>query len=289
MSDFTVRLAVKRGTFFGVPALVLYYVSPHWDVYHHILICTAMYIFMSMGLAQQFRNKTYYYAGTGYPAWSWYQSFVHNFLVNVALLGVILILHPPTTGAWNEWLGSSKLNWLELKDWNSLQFAEKIDVLALCLGIAHELKDALLMDIQLTSFSFGLVAHHTVTIAGCLGCLYVPVGRGIVVLNSVNAYLGSSTFNIATTLPIILPHRTDLCTSARYLYYCIMTASNVIGLYLAFEFDKATGRDSSISPLYAQCYWIATWALVILRQGGMFQMLLGSCEISSSDKAGKKL
>eukprot|EP00746_Dinoflagellata_sp_MGD_P111907 gnl/MRDRNA2_/MRDRNA2_48732_c0_seq2.p1 gnl/MRDRNA2_/MRDRNA2_48732_c0~~gnl/MRDRNA2_/MRDRNA2_48732_c0_seq2.p1 ORF type:complete len:233 (-),score=17.44 gnl/MRDRNA2_/MRDRNA2_48732_c0_seq2:196-894(-) len=232
-----------------------------------------------MTLSTHLRGKTYYYAGTGYPAWSWYVSFIHNGIVNLALLVAIVWLHPPVVH-WNEWLTSQ---WVDLKVWDNLRFADKVDAIALCLGIAAELKDTLLLDIKLTSFSLGLLLHHYVTICGCLGCFYVPVGRGIVVLNSVNAYLGSSTFNIATTTPIVLPEFTSLHRLGRYLYYAGMTASNIAGLYLAYAFDNRTATETSVNPWYARAYWIATWMLVILREGAV-SIIIGNLVLCGDNR-----
>lgn len=288
MEELTGRQIVQRGTIFGLSVCGLYFGSPSWDVFHHILLCTAMYVCLSMAISTHLGDKMYYYSGTGYPAWSWYISFIHNFVINMTLLVQMVRLHPPLTGAWNAWLMSS---WVDLKEWEALEFTDKVDALSLCLGIAAELKDVLLLDVKMTSFSLGLLAHHTVTVCGCLGCFYVPVGKGIVVINGVNAYLGSAFFNIATTLPILWPAQTALHSAGRYLYYGMNTASNVTGLYLAYMFGSRIGLEASVNPWYARAYWIAVWALVTLRQGAVFQMIFADGtvqELSGSGKERKK-
>lgn len=119
--------------------------------------------------------------------------------------------------------------------------------------IASELKDFLLLDITPSLFALGLVVHHVVTCLGCLWCLTVPVGRGVVTLNAIVAELGSCSFNIHSLWPTV-----GTCA-----FYCVfMTASNILAYVLSLRF-VAVAKDAGADVTF---YSTALVLLVVLRQ-----------------------
>eukprot|EP00747_Dinoflagellata_sp_TGD_P165889 gnl/TRDRNA2_/TRDRNA2_187868_c0_seq1.p1 gnl/TRDRNA2_/TRDRNA2_187868_c0~~gnl/TRDRNA2_/TRDRNA2_187868_c0_seq1.p1 ORF type:complete len:317 (-),score=47.76 gnl/TRDRNA2_/TRDRNA2_187868_c0_seq1:18-914(-) len=240
--------------------------SSSWDVVGLTILCVAIYTGKSVALAKALPDAVVIVQGTKYPAWSFIAAFAHN--LGTMLILLLLVLRCRLVGGkegFTSWLYGP---WHDMYDEEgSLLLADALDVLVFTFSMATELKDALMLDVKLTFMDMGFVAHHACVLVGALYCLQVPSSKGVVLLNAVNAYLGSASFNIPYTLKYMRPDWKNAQRFAEWFYWIGMTASNMLGLCLAAVFYYRTGKDMQQPHFYTTC----TVALVVLRQIPVFQ------------------
>lgn len=263
MFGLTSRQLLARGSWVTLGAAGITACSPSFEFTCMVTACTTLYVVVSLMMAHTLHGRTIDVEGTPYPAWSFFQGLFHNAGASLVLLFLIVMVrsHDGEVHGKNleSWLSSP---WGEHAPDGSTLLAEKIDYLVWSLAIAHEMKDAVLLDVRPTLPDIGFVIHHASTVAGALFCLHVPVGKGLVTLNAINAYLGSAMFTIPNIIKFLWPKQHRAVRAARCAYFVAMTASNVLGVIIAREFDSlAHGRMD-----HAEIYQYLLLMLVMCRQ-----------------------
>eukprot|EP00930_Biecheleria_cincta_P047976 TRINITY_DN33369_c0_g1_i1.p1 TRINITY_DN33369_c0_g1~~TRINITY_DN33369_c0_g1_i1.p1 ORF type:complete len:287 (-),score=25.60 TRINITY_DN33369_c0_g1_i1:167-1027(-) len=263
MFGLTASQLLARGTWTALGAVGIAACSPSIEFTCMAAVCTAFYVVVSLAFAHSLRGQTIAVEGTPYPAWSFFQGLFHNGGVSLFLFFLIVVVRSCD----GELHGKNLQTWL-FSPWGeyaadgSVLLAERIDMLVWSLTIAHEMKDAVLLDVRATLPDAGFVIHHATTVVGAMFCLHVPVGKGLVTLNALNAYLGSAMYTIPDIIEFLWPERRRAVRAARCAYYFAMTASNVLGVIIGREFDRlAQGRME-----HAEVYQYLLVMLVMVRQ-----------------------
>jgi len=251
MFDLTARQLLARGAWFTLGAVAIAVCSPSIGFTCMAAACTAFYVVASLAFALSLGGQTIAIEGTPYPAWSFFQGLFHNGGVSLALLFLIVVLRSRDGELHGKnlqsWLSSP---WGEYAPDGSTLLAERIDMLVWSLAIAHEMKDALLLDVRATLPDAGFVIHHASTVAGALFCLHVPVGKGLVTLNAINAYLGSAMYTIPDIIDFLWPERRRAVRASKCAYYVAMTASNVLAVVIGREFDSLAQERMKNAEIY---------------------------------------
>jgi len=106
----------------------------------------------------------------------------------------------------------------------------------------------------------GLIVHHIFTVLGCVLCLLTPGGVGMMVINCVNAQLGSGFFNAFVFYPTMWNF---------WLFVAMMSLSNAIAIWLFVAFLSV-----QVPLVWHVCYGLVVFALVVMRQGNVMIMCL---------------
>lgn len=266
-APFTGERMLRRGALTGVFVGLVLAAAPSTELVQIFVACIAGYAMVSVLVDRICDGQRVSLEGSEYPAWSFYMAFLHNGVITLMLAVAIAFLRWGQLDL-NTWFRSS---WGELTPRGDVPLAERLEALLFCAIMGCEVKDAILLDVQLNAFDLGLVVHHLATVIGCLFCLRLPLGKGVVVLNAVNANLGSAVFNFATMIPLMWPTSRKRLQAARVAYWFGMTVSNVAGALLAMEFDRVTADE--IETTSKRVYTVLTAILVVLRQLPVLKMM----------------
>mmetsp|Transcript_60961 Transcript_60961/g.108333 ORF Transcript_60961/g.108333 Transcript_60961/m.108333 type:complete len:283 (-) Transcript_60961:22-870(-) len=230
--------------------------------------CVAFYLSVCVLSRSALQGKTLQIGGTEYPAWSVFAAFVHNFGTSFAILLVILMTR--TIAELDAWLWMS---WNAPDTQGAAFSVQRLDLLVFACGMAQEIKDSILLDVRARPEDIGFLIHHAATVAGCLFSLNVPVGRGLVTLNAINAYLGSAAFNLCDMVPFLYPDRPALKQKVVVFYWLVMTSSNGLACYVAVQFHHIAATEMRCHHVYT----VLTALLVLLRQVPVLMSIYENC------------
>lgn len=159
-----------------------------------------------MGLCWLFKNHGGPRMGNmfaGYPAWTYWCSYVHCFLLLPIAAMWLLVDHPPLSD-----LGLHEYGPPE-------QPHSRATTTAYVLIMGYLLRD---FHAYPEGLELAYVAHHVFTVFGCLVCMYFPLLAGMVGIFGVQAEVASGTYNVQTMWPN---------KWTRLLYVAAMGASQV--------------------------------------------------------------
>ena len=157
--------------------------------------------------------------------------------------------------------GLSLSDWLPAPWGRPTDALDLLDVLIHLCTLSSEMKDSLLVDLDLSLYSVGLFIQHMTTVVGCLECLRVPVGKGYVTLNNFSAFLGSFVYCFYYVRPQVWTAIT---------YVAGMTFSNAFCFYMTMQYQALMHSRGENPWLFVTLFYI----LVVLRQYPVFEFLV---------------
>jgi len=188
------------------------------------------------------------------PKFRLYTSIFHDGIIAGGLLVTILVLRANHLSDWftDGWKR-------EVEATNDSIFLENLDAFALCITIAFEIKDGLVDDFDLSLERVGIYIHHVATSAACLYILNCTYGKGYMLINALQALMGSLIYCI---------WRLNLLNTT--LYCVTMTLSNILAVTLTMKYFFLAQSKGEVAALFTGlCIPIG-----IVRQYPVMQIIL---------------
>lgn len=181
-----------------------------------------------------------------------YVSFFHQFAVCFTVGAILLARYSDEKSWWQSEMGGS--TW----------YMRRLEQQLFFTTMGYELKDFMRSPFP----DIGLIIHHVFTVLGCVLCLLLPAGVGLVCMNCIDAQVGSGFFNAY----VFYPARWNF-----WLFVAMMSVSNAVAIWLFFEF-----LTLNLSLVWFMCYGIVVFALALMRQGNVIIMCVDHAKNGNS-------
>eukprot|EP00546_Thalassionema_frauenfeldii_P003943 CAMPEP_0178922578 /NCGR_PEP_ID=MMETSP0786-20121207/16237_1 /TAXON_ID=186022 /ORGANISM="Thalassionema frauenfeldii, Strain CCMP 1798" /LENGTH=209 /DNA_ID=CAMNT_0020596969 /DNA_START=51 /DNA_END=677 /DNA_ORIENTATION=- len=183
------RRIVISSSFAGI--IIIY--SPKVEYTFLTFFLSLVYVWLN-SMVERFFPGTLILDGVPSPKYRLYTSILHDGFVAGGILFAILLLR--FAGFGNDiptWLthGWEDCDFGSNDGDTSHNLVEGLDVLAMCVTIAFEIKDGIVDDFDLRLERVGIYIHHVATTFCCLYILNCEYGKGLMLVNGLQALLGS--------------------------------------------------------------------------------------------------
>lgn len=243
------RRAAVSASFAGM--VILY--SPTMEYAALTLVLALLYVWIN-AMVENFFPGNIVLDGKPSPKFRLYTSIFHDGIIAGGLLVAILILR---ANHLSDWLIDGWKREVEATD--DAIFLDNLDAFALCITIAFEIKDGLVDDFDLSLERVGIYIHHVATSAACLYILNCEYGKGYMLINALQALMGSLLYCIWRL--------NQLNTT---LYCVTMTLSNILAVTLTMKYFFLALSKGDIAVLFtALCIPIG-----IVRQYPVMEIIL---------------